>query len=52
MSKSSILLFGFFFILLLQGIMVAQYPVKEDVVWARTAPATMKEKRKNALPRG
>ena len=25
--------------LLLQGILLAQYPVREDVLWARTAPA-------------
>lgn len=30
---------GVLFVLLLQGIIVAQYPVREDVVWARTAPA-------------
>jgi hypothetical protein len=30
---------GVFLILLLQGIILAQYPVREDVLWARTAPA-------------
>ena len=31
--------FGVLLILLLQGIILAQYPVREDVLWARTAPA-------------
>jgi len=30
---------GVLLILLLQGIILAQYPVREDVLWARTAPA-------------
>jgi len=30
---------GVLLILLLQGVILAQYPVRQDVVWARTAPA-------------
>jgi hypothetical protein len=39
MKTNQTLLLSVLLILLLQAVTVAQYPVREDVVWARTAPA-------------
>ena len=39
MKTHNVILLSVLLILHLQGIVLAQYPVREDVVWARTAPA-------------
>lgn len=40
MKTNNTIYLGVLLILLLQGILFAQYPVREDVLWARTAPAS------------
>lgn len=39
MKTNKAMLFSLLLILLVQSALLAQYPVREDVVWARTAPA-------------
>ena len=39
MKTNNTIYLGVLLILLLQGILLAQYPVREDVLWARMAPA-------------